>query len=404
MSKTFVGFGFGAIQGGLFLPEAYRSGNFSRLVVSEIDPLSVEQIRKAAGRYTCNVAEPDHIRLVEVSGLEILNPLIPVARENLVDAIASANELCTALPSYTLYDAGGQASVASLLAEGLQKKLHNTDMPPAVVYAAENDGRAATRLQQACMTHLPAPLDRKVSFSETVIAKMCSVVTDPARITDENLAEVTPDCSKSFLVEAFDQILVEEKVPDGFERGISQFIPKPDLDPFALTKFHGHNAIHYCLGIKAREQGMHYMHEAGQDPALMDWTKEAFINEAGLGLRNQFRDFPDKLFSEDGFSEYAEDALKRMINPHLRDPVSRVTRDPIRKLGWDDRLIGSIRYALDAGVEPQKMIEAARMGLEEIRVLKNIQNLEAALDLAWHKQAGREEIESIRKIILTLVS
>ena len=37
MDRTFVGFGFGAIQGGLFLPEAFGSGNFSRLVVSEID-------------------------------------------------------------------------------------------------------------------------------------------------------------------------------------------------------------------------------------------------------------------------------------------------------------------------------------------------------------------------------
>ena len=32
---TFVGFGFGAIQAGLFLYEAYRSGNFGRLVVAE---------------------------------------------------------------------------------------------------------------------------------------------------------------------------------------------------------------------------------------------------------------------------------------------------------------------------------------------------------------------------------
>jgi hypothetical protein len=83
MGKTFVGFGFGAIQGGLFLPEAYRSGNFSRLVVSEIDSTSVEQIRKSKGNYACNVAEPDHVRLEEVSGLEILNPLIPEDREKL---------------------------------------------------------------------------------------------------------------------------------------------------------------------------------------------------------------------------------------------------------------------------------------------------------------------------------
>ena len=404
MGKTFVGFGFGAIQGGLFLPEAYRSGNFSRLVVSEIDSTSVEQIRKSTGNYACNVAEPDHVRLVGVSGLEILNPLIPEDREKMVDAIASANELCTALPSYTLYDAGGQASVASLLAEGLQKKLHSTDRPPAVVYAAENDGRAAARLQEACKKYVSTSLDLKVRFSETVIAKMCSVVMDSKRIAEEKLAEATPGSSKSFLVEAFDQILIEEKTPDGFDRGITQFIPVPDLDPFALTKFHGHNAIHYCLGIKAKEQGMSFMHEARQDPALMDWAKEAFVKEAGVGLRHKFSGFPDGLFSETGFSEYAEDALQRMVNPYLRDPIDRVTRDPIRKLGWDDRLVGSIRYAVKAGVHPQKMVEAAQKGLEEIREMKNTQNLQSALDLAWQGEPGMEEMESIRGIILRALS
>ncbi len=33
----FTGFGFGPIQGGLFVKEAFQSGNFARIVVSEID-------------------------------------------------------------------------------------------------------------------------------------------------------------------------------------------------------------------------------------------------------------------------------------------------------------------------------------------------------------------------------
>ena len=101
MSKTFVGFGFGAIQGGLFLPEAFRSGNFSRLVVSEIEAKTVECIRSSHGSYSCNVAESDHVRVEEISGLEIFNPLVPSEREKLVDAVASANELCTALVAQT---------------------------------------------------------------------------------------------------------------------------------------------------------------------------------------------------------------------------------------------------------------------------------------------------------------
>ena len=47
--RTFVGFGFGAIQGGLFLHEAFRTGCFRRLVVAEVLPAVVQALRKAGG-------------------------------------------------------------------------------------------------------------------------------------------------------------------------------------------------------------------------------------------------------------------------------------------------------------------------------------------------------------------
>ena len=59
----------------------------------------------------------------------------------------------------------------------------------------------------------------KVTFSETVIAKMCSVVLDQDRIDKENLREVTTGAQKSFLVEAFDKIL-GVVIPIDFERAL----------------------------------------------------------------------------------------------------------------------------------------------------------------------------------------
>ena len=48
--RTFVGFGFGAIQAGLFLYEALRSGNFGRLVVGEVLPDVVDTVRRDRAR------------------------------------------------------------------------------------------------------------------------------------------------------------------------------------------------------------------------------------------------------------------------------------------------------------------------------------------------------------------
>ena len=97
MGGTFVGFGFGAIQGGLFLPSAFASGNFDRLVVAEIDSELVAQIRRSGGTYQCNVAEAAGLRTVEVSGLEAYNPLVDEDRVTLLEAISEAAELCLSL-------------------------------------------------------------------------------------------------------------------------------------------------------------------------------------------------------------------------------------------------------------------------------------------------------------------
>ena len=40
-----VGFGFGPIQSGLFVSEAFKSGNFSRMVIAEIDQNLVDSVR-----------------------------------------------------------------------------------------------------------------------------------------------------------------------------------------------------------------------------------------------------------------------------------------------------------------------------------------------------------------------
>ena len=47
--KTFVGFGFGAIQAGLYLYEAQRSGAFERLVVAYRREEVIARVRAASG-------------------------------------------------------------------------------------------------------------------------------------------------------------------------------------------------------------------------------------------------------------------------------------------------------------------------------------------------------------------
>src|ERR1035437_8107575 len=131
--RTFVGFGFGAIQAGLFVYEAWRSGNFDRLVVAEVVPAMVEGVRRHNGCYTLNVATPSGIETHAIGPIEILNPLDERDRQALIKAVAEAEEIATALPSVAFYGTGKAGDVLDILTAGMREKMRAADLPAAVV-------------------------------------------------------------------------------------------------------------------------------------------------------------------------------------------------------------------------------------------------------------------------------
>ena len=56
---------------------------------------------------------------------------------------------------------------------------------------------------------------------------------------------------------------------------------------------------------------------------------------------------------------YADDLLGRMVRPTLNDLIARVTRDQVRKLGYDDRFFGTMRLALQYGIRPAHLARGA---------------------------------------------
>lgn len=354
--RTFVGFGFGPIQSALFLYEAFRSGHFTRFVIAEVDPGVVQAVRAANGRYTINIACPERINQATISGVELYNPAVPEDRQQIVQAIAGAEELATSLPSVTFFDRGGQTSVARMLAEGFSLRSHPR---PVVVYTAENDNHAAELLRDAVANYcVPAAL-RKVQFLNTVIGKMSGVITDPPTLARLQLAPMTATIPKAVLVEEFNRILISAITLPGFTRGIDVFIEKPVLLPFEEAKLYGHNAIHALIGYLAALRGLTAMSDAAAQPDLMATARSAFLDESGAALIHKHLSLGDPLFTRAGFAAYAEDLLARMVRPTLNDLIVRVTRDQVRKLGYDDRLFGAMRLALSAGIRPTHLAKGA---------------------------------------------
>jgi mannitol-1-phosphate 5-dehydrogenase len=393
---TFVGIGFGPIQSGLFLYEAFRSGGFNRLVVAEVVPDLVAAVNRSGGRFRVNVATADGIERHEVSGVELYNPREPDGRRALIEAVAEASELSTALPSVSFYGRGEPGDVADLLSSGLRLKARRRG-PPAILYTAENNNHAAEildRLLAPLLADVPSGTWQSLN---TVIGKMSGVVTDAAQIREQGLAPLTEGAERAVLVEAFNRILITRILLPGFARRIAVFEEKDDLLPFEEAKLFGHNATHALMGYTLKRDGFAWMADAARVPDLLSLARAAFLEESGVALCRKHRGV-DPLFTESGYRAYADDLLDRMLNPHLRDSVDRVTRDPKRKLGWDDRLVGTMRMALSQGVEPARFAQGAAAALDLLR-RDDRRPVEVVLDDIW-AGAPQTERKAIQQRIL----
>jgi mannitol-1-phosphate 5-dehydrogenase len=358
MKHIFTGFGFGPIQSGLFAAEAFKTGRFDRIVIAEIDQTLVDAVRASGGTYKVNVAGSDRVYTMTIEGIEIYNPAVEADRQKLIDALSVSTEIATSLPSVNFYDMG-ENSVARLIAAGLK----NSAAPATIIYTAENNNHAAEILSEKVGEYTDIDTSR-VEFLNTVIGKMSQVTNDPELIKSEGLATIAEGFMRAFLVEEFNRILVTKTHIDGFTPGIDVFMEKEDLLPFEDAKLYGHNAIHAMLGYLAMEAGLETMDQLRSRPDLMEIARKAFIDESGGALVRKYKSLGETLFTPAGYADYADDLLDRMTNPFLRDSAARAGRDPVRKLGYSDRIFGTIRLADHYGIKAVNLARGAKSGLK----------------------------------------
>lgn len=399
--RTYVGFGFGAIQTGLFLYEAYQSGHFGRLVVAEVVPEVVAAVRAAGGQFSVNIAHLDRIESVTIGPIQIENPNEAAERERLIEAIATAEEIGTAVPSVSHYASPGAGSLHQVLADGLRLKARQGG-PRAIIYAAENHHRAAESLHEQVESAVPdserAAVNDRVRYLNTVIPKMSGLTEGASGDSEAALLPVTPGSSRAFLVEAFNRILISKVDFSGttdsspFQRGIDVFEEKADLLPFETSKLFGHNGSHALAAYLGRLRGVRHIYELRGCPDIHAILHDGLIHEAGTALIRRYAGV-DRLFTPDGFRAMADDLLERMLNPYLRDTVERVGRDPIRKLGWNDRLIGAMRLMIEQGIAPVRygVGAAAALAALEPGWLMSGDSPVPRLEAIWGAEARSDE-------------
>lgn len=380
--KIYVGIGSGAIQLGLWAYYAKLSG--MQVILSDVDPIKVEQIRKNKNSYYINIAYFDRISSVKVGPVEIYNLNIPEERSKIVKFISQANDIVTAVPDISAYQEG----VSDLLKEGLLLRPKNV---PVVIYSAENRIKAAQTLRKFTF---PVNTPAFVQFCDTVISRMGGLHSDLRLVKKLKLMPITIGSKQALLVEDFDRIIIErEKLTKqySFETGFSRFYQTDDIGLFEERKLFGHNAVHSLLGFIGKLKGYKFMSQYNGDIDFRYIGVDALLEETGRWFREQYKGSSEETVTEDGYRTWAIQLCKRIVSPFLYDLIDRIIRDPQRKLGWNDRLIGIIRNAMSAGIIPRRYALGVAAALYE----NNLTSKKAILKLRsiWGKtHSGQEKI------------
>ena len=111
-------------------------------------------------------------------------------------------------------------------------------------------------------------------------------------------------------------------------------------------KLYLHNTPHCIAAYLAAVKKHTYLHEGMKEENIFSIVKGA-MEEMGETIKVLFD--LDKEFID----WYSEKELQRFSNELLFDPISRVAREPFRKLGLNDRLIGAAQLSLSTGKVPK---------------------------------------------------
>jgi mannitol-1-phosphate 5-dehydrogenase len=167
-------------------------------------------------------------------------------------------------------------------------------------------------------------------------------MTDAQKAEDLLLVCVEPYCELPVDAEGF----------KGPTPHLEHMLAKPNFAAYVERKLFVHNASHAATAYLGYLRGHEYTWQAVEDPAVRKEV-ESLLEETCAGLVAKHG------LDAAALKEHGEDLLHRFANKALGDQVARVAKDPIRKLGPNDRLVGAMRMCLEQGIVPRHVGFAA---------------------------------------------
>ena len=332
-----VHFGAGNIGRG-FLGQLYSQSGWETVFV-DVDTRVVEALN-TRGRYDIEILGDNRL----------MAPVTNVRAVDGRDTQAVAAEIADAGILGTSVGGAVLKIIAPTMAAGLAARAQ-AGAGPVSILICENLLDAGAVLKGLLLQHADAKtaryIEQNVGFAETVVSRMVPVVPEAKRAEDPLYIGV----------EAYAVLPVDAR---GFPQGlpdIKGLEAHENLEGYEERKLFTHNCGHSLCAFYGWQKQYEYVWQAVTDPdirskvvAALDETSAALIAKHGFDPAEQ--------------QAHVDDLLARFANRALGDTVARVARDPIRKLGPRDRLIGAARLVLDTGGTPENLVAGIRTALE----------------------------------------
>jgi mannitol-1-phosphate 5-dehydrogenase len=303
---------------GLLLAEAGFEVTFA-----DVNAELIGEIARA-GRYPVDVVGSGARRTM-VSGVAgVLS-----TGEAVIDAIVAADLVTTAVGPAIL------PRIAPTIARGITARLEAGIDRPLNIIACENTVRGTTQLRKAVFEHLSADIAPKVEASVGFADSAVDRIVPPAPPVPGEPLAVT--------VEEFSEWIVDRGQLKGWTFDVPGMELTDNLMAFVERKLFTLNTGHAIAA---------YLGSAADHVTILDAIADPFIHavvrgamdESGAVLIRRYGFDPAK------HAAYIDKILGRFANPHLRDEVARVGREPLRKLARGDRLVRPLLGTLEYGL------------------------------------------------------
>jgi len=189
-------------------------------------------------------------------------------------------------------------------------------------------------------------LEENLGLVEASIGRMVPVMTDEMR--QGNILKVW--------VEPYDELPLDKDAFKGQIPKLNNIVPFSPFGYYLKRKLFIHNMGHAMCAYLGYQKGYTFIDECITDNEIKESVKSA-MKESAMALNKQYGVDRQDIF------DHVDDLINRFANKTLGDTVARVGRDPIRKLGNNDRLVGAASYCMCQGVEPKNIINGIVAGL-----------------------------------------